>query len=213
MHDSTSIPGVRIALRDWRVADLERYAHWLGPGHRWQEFDGPYYPRPTAEQIADDIARKRARIEAGALPMPRRSLVVAPLDTDLLLGTVTWIWESEETNWLKVGIVLYDPEWWGRGIGYEALGLWSDYLFRAMPALVRLDLRTWSGNRGMMRLAEKLGYLEEARFRQARIVDGRYYDGLGYGVLRTEWERRYPAGFAAHLQHREMPPRCPPASR
>lgn len=35
-----------------------------------------------------------------------------------------------------------------------------------------LDLRTWSGNHGMMRLAEKLGFLQEACFRKARIVRG-----------------------------------------
>jgi RimJ/RimL family protein N-acetyltransferase len=64
-----------------------------------------------------------------------------------------------------------------------------------MPHIVRLDLRTWSGNHGMMRLAEKLGYQQEARFRQARIVEGRYYDGLGYGILRAEWETQHPKGF------------------
>jgi putative hydrolase of HD superfamily len=51
----------------------------------------------------------------------------------------------------------------------------------------------------MMRLAGKLGFLEEARHRKARIVNGRYYDSMGYGILREEWETRYPDGFAAHL--------------
>ncbi len=50
-----------------------------------------------------------------------------------------------------------------------------------------------------MRLGEKLGYTLEARFRKARIVEGAYYDGLGYGIVREEWRRRYPGGFAAHL--------------
>jgi putative hydrolase of HD superfamily len=94
-----------------------------------------------------------------------------------------------------VGIVIYDPENWRQGHGYEALGLWSDHLFRELPTIPRLDLRTWSGNRGMMRLAEKLGYAQEARFRRARIVDGEYFDGIGYGVLREEWEERFPGGF------------------
>jgi RimJ/RimL family protein N-acetyltransferase len=49
----------------------------------------------------------------------------------------------------------------------------------------------------MTRLAVKLGYTLEARFRKARIVKGAYYDGLGYGVLREEWRERYPNGFAA----------------
>ena len=98
-----------------------------------------------------------------------------------------------------VGIVIFDPTIWGQGIGYQALGLWTQYLFDTMPQIVRSDLRTWSGNLGMMRLAEKLGYREEARFRNARIVEGNYYDGLGYGVLRDEWIALYPEGFAAKL--------------
>jgi putative hydrolase of HD superfamily len=116
-----------------------------------------------------------------------------------MLGMVTRYWESRETLWMSVGLAIYDPRHWGRGLGYEALGLWTDYLFREMPEIVRLDLRTWSGNVGMVRLAEKLGYVREACFRKARIVDGKYYDSLGYGVLREEWSGRYPDGFAVSL--------------
>jgi putative hydrolase of HD superfamily len=177
------------------MPDLERYAYWLEPGHRWQELDGPYYPGPGPEKISEIIDGLRAKIEAGDWPTPRATLVIAEDAGDTLIGRVNWYWQSKETNWLSVGIAIYDPAYWRRGVGYQALGLWSDYLFRAIPAIVRLDLRTWSGNHGMMRLAEKLGYLEEARFRKARIVNGHYYDGLGYGVLREEWEWRYPGGF------------------
>ena len=73
--------------------------------------------------------------------------------------------------------------------------MWAEYLWMSYPEIVRLDLRTWSGNAGMMRLAEKLGFTQEARFRKARIVDGVHHDGLGYGILREEWEARYPDGF------------------
>jgi len=127
--------------------------------------------------------------------------VIADRRTDTLPGRVTFYWQSKETNWLSVGIGLYDPEAWGKGLGYEALGLWSEYLFEAIPDLVRLDLRTWSGNAGMMHLAEKVGFVEEARFRKARIVNGEYFDGMGYGVLREEWRERYPYGFAQALGH------------
>jgi len=56
-------------------------------------------------------------------------------------------------------------------------------------------MRTWSGNEGLQRQARKLGFMEEARFRKARIVKGEYYDGLGFGVLREEWDALYPSGF------------------
>jgi putative hydrolase of HD superfamily len=51
----------------------------------------------------------------------------------------------------------------------------------------------------MMKVAKKLGFTKEAVFRMARIVEGEYYDGLGYGILRTEWEERYTKGFSMSL--------------
>jgi RimJ/RimL family protein N-acetyltransferase len=198
---SVNITGIQINLRDWQSADVDLYAVWLQPGHRWLELDGPYYPGPDEAEREAMIGRLRERIQKNEWGKPRPALVIAGREDDRLLGRVSWYWQSKAAGppWISLGIVIYDPAQWGRGLGYEALGLWCDYLWQAMPELARLDLRTWSGNRGMMRLAQKVGFVEEARFRQARWVNGRFYDSMGYGVLRTEWRARYPAGFAAHL--------------
>lgn len=193
------ITGKRIHLRDMALDDLPAWERWTMPGNAWHELDGPYYPKPSADDVQKMVAGAREKIRAGERPEPRMRLVIADAETDQLMGLVTSSWESEETNWLLVGIVLFDPEKWGRGFGHEALGLWCDYLFRKRPELARLDLRTWSGNHGMMALARKPGFVEEARFRKARIVDGEYYDGIGYGILREEWAARYPDGFATSL--------------
>ena len=194
--ETTRLVGSRIDLRDWRLADLDRWAAWLSPGRHWKDLNGPYYALPTPDEVQAMVERRRVAITEEAWPTPRASLVIADKETDGLIGLVTWYWESEETHWPGVGIVIFDPAHWRGGRGFEALGLWSDYLFRSLPRIVRLDLRTWSGNTGMMRLAEKLGYREEARFRRARIVAGAYHDGLGYGILREEWEQAHPHGFS-----------------
>ena len=194
------LPGQRIVVRDWLAADI---APWLAahePGRAWQALDGPYYGRPSPERLQERAARLRAQIQTSDFPDPRQRLVIAAMGSDQLLGTVNAYWISQETNWLAIGIALFDEARWGQGLGYEALGVWHDYLWQAHPAIVRLDLRTWSGNHGMMALALKLGYREEARFRRARIVAGDYYDGLGYGILREEWTARFPDGFAASLR-------------
>lgn len=189
--------GNRVVLRDFQHHDLDAFAHWQQLGHTWQEYDGPYYPyEPLAPAY---IQQMKKWVDDSNWPHPRRKVVIADRETDSLLGVVTWYWMSEETNWPALGIVIYDPANWGQGIGYEALGLWSDYLFGVELDFARLDLRTWSGNRGMMRLAEKVGYKQEACFRKARIVKGEFYDGMGYGILREEWEALYPDGFAASL--------------
>lgn len=196
---TTCIEGPNIRIRDIRVDDLDRFRYWQQPGHQWQALDGPYYPNATAEEIETTIKAIEARLQSNDWPATRTRLVIAQQEADTLLGLVSRYWIGQETNWAALGIVIYDSAFWRKGIGYEALGLWTDYLFTSFPDWVRLDLRTWSGNSGMIRLAEKLGYQQEACFRKARIVDGRYFDGLGFGILRDEWFHHYPAGFGAAL--------------
>jgi RimJ/RimL family protein N-acetyltransferase len=48
-------------------------------------------------------------------------------------------------------------------------------------------MSTWSGNARMVKVAEKLGMKEEARIRDARIVNHEYFDAIKMGILRTEW--------------------------
>jgi len=184
--------GARIKLRDWELSDLPFFERWQQPGHEWQKLDGPYYKSPDDRSLEITAALKAEIADAKRV---RFRLAIADAESDRLLGVVSSYWESKETFWLCAGIIIYDPDDWGKGLGFEALGLWTDLLFKTHPQIVRLDMRTWSGNRGLMRLAEKLGYLQEACFRKARIVDGQYFDGLGYGILKEEWQARYPEGF------------------
>lgn len=184
--------GNQIALRDWLDSDLHDYAQWMQPGHTWQQTDGPYEPSPTADEIAAQLDRLRQQIESRTFPTPRRHLVIADKKTDQLLGRVNAYWEQQASLSINLGIAIYDPAHWGRGLGHEALGMWTDYFFRTMPQIVRLGLRTWSGNGGMMRLATKLGFQEEMRLRKARLVNGEWFDGVGYGILREEWLARSP---------------------
>lgn len=183
------LKGQKVVLRDWLEHDVEPFRLWQKPGQAWQALDGPYYR--TSQDESDQLAKQlRAAIGSSNFPTPRMRLVIADAATDHLIGTVSSYWESKETNWLCIGITIFDSSRWGQGIGVEAMRLWIDHLFIVRPELVRLDMRTWSGNSGLIRLASKLGFKQEACFRKARIVDGEYYDGLGFGILREEWELR-----------------------
>lgn len=177
-----SILGYRVELRDWRAADANRLAELLVPERPWHETNGPYFGRPTAEELA---ALRRRLLDTAELPSPRASLAVVRLADDLLVGTVTWYWESEETDWRRLGIVLWDETVWGQGLGTEALGLWTDYLFATTDAL-RLDLATYSGNPAMIAAALRAGFVEEARMRRARRWAGGVHDAVVLGVLREE---------------------------
>jgi len=153
-------------------------------------YDGPYYPKMSKEKIEQLVKEYKNYIRGGNWPNPRKRMVIANKETQELTGTVSWYWQNEETNWKSIGLAIYDDKNWGKSIGYEALKLWIDYLFKEDKDIVRLDLRTWEGNIGMLKLAEKSGFKEEARFRKALIVKNKYYDSIGLGILKEEWKEK-----------------------
>lgn len=190
-----NIKSKKITIRDWQSKDLPKESYWLDPKHKWHETNGPYYPDMTQDQIDKRISRLDDMIMTKNFPEVRRNMVIATVEDDTLIGSVSWYYQSKETNWISIGICIYDPKYWGKSIGYHALGLWCQYLFDHFDDIVRLDIRTWSGNTAMMKLSEKLGFKLEAVFRNARIVNGKYFDSIGYGMLREEWAGKYKAGF------------------
>ena len=136
-----------------------------------------------------EVVSDHGGIIPGEPGLPPAQLVVADGVTGGFCGVVSWYWESRETDWARMGVVLHDPMIRGRGAGSAALEQWITLLF-ASTAWRRLDLATWSGNTAMCRVAEGLGLVREATFRRARVVDGEIYDSVVYGVLREEWATR-----------------------
>lgn len=187
-----------VRLRHWTSADLPRYRDWLRPHQEWHQWDGPYFPIISDEHADAHVARLEAVVrEQGGVAwsrtddgvdktLPVTLAVIADVASDELVGTVSWHWESEETDWARMGISVYDPGLRGSGRGTEAMRLWTSYLFAATNWR-RLDYATWSGNTAMVRVGEKLGFTMEGRFREARVVRGEVYDSVVMGVLRSEW--------------------------
>ena len=133
------------------------------------------------KSLRDRIKQKEPKI------LEKKNLIVNEENNELI-GEVNWYWKSEETDWMEIGIVIFNREYWGKGIGFIALKLWIDKIFKLFPEILRLGLSTWSGNIRMIKLAEKLRFKKEAEFRKARIVDHKYYDSISFGILKEEWE-------------------------
>ncbi|MGQ0549419.1 MAG: GNAT family N-acetyltransferase [Armatimonadota bacterium] len=179
-----TIVGRRVHLREFRAAD----ARWLARAMRkgtWWRWDAPWEGPPAPAELRrlptllGLIARERVQ-------PPRRMVIETRAASPI--GSVSRYWVDERTQWLEVGIALYESRHWNKGYGSEALALWIDHLFDGL-ALRRVGLRTWGGNRRMIRVARGLGFQQEARFREAALVGRRVYDRLAFGLLRREWRR------------------------
>ncbi|HVE93653.1 MAG TPA: GNAT family protein [Acidimicrobiales bacterium] len=177
-------------LRETQASDFDDQVRWSGLDAEWKLWDAPWAPSTPLNQSARAkwVSRHVTDRVAGSVS----SRMEIDFD-DRHVGSVHWSWAEgwvdNQQDWPDVGIVIAESAHWSRGIGVAALQNWIDLLFSSLGSR-RLALATWSGNTRMIRVAERLGFAEEARFREARLVRGERYDALRFGLLRDEWESR-----------------------
>ncbi|WNB91024.1 GNAT family protein [Bacillus sp. NEB1478] len=144
----------------------------------WKKWDAPYFEHKHVPY------EKFVKTKENYVNQDNRWAIVV---NDEVIGTVSYYWEHEPSNWLEMGIGIYDSKFWNCGYGTRALRLWINHLFATMP-LVRVGYTTWSGNERMIKVGEKFGMTMEARLRKCRLYNGKYYDSIRMGLLREEWE-------------------------
>lgn len=178
------IIGKKVKLREATKEDIGELYYWKYEEKEQaaKKWNGPYIPEKmkTKEQYKE-IWTKDNEI---FLNVPD-SLIIDVKGK--LIGYVGSHWVDKNTNWLETGIVIYDKDFWNGGYGSESYKLWIDFLFES-TGIHRLGMSTWSGNIRMIKAAEKIGMQEEARIRNARTVDGEYFDAIKMGILRDEWD-------------------------
>ncbi len=189
MLRDTVLRGEKVIIRSIQENDLPILWRLIygKENPEWKKWDAPYIPLEKKEyETYKSETLNKLRVANQNEVEPR--LII---ETDgKIIGTVSYYWEHRPSNWLEVGIGIYNPIYWSGGYGTEALKLWIDYLFGELP-LVRVGLATWSGNKRMIRVAEKIGMQLEGRLRKCRLYNGKYYDSIRMGILKEEWEDNY----------------------
>ncbi len=175
------LQGRLVRLRPTVEADIADYERWNVPGLKAWQFDGPWY-----HETLDRVIENRKKWLAGERLPPHRRLEIDVVEH----GHVGWVaayLHSNDPHITEAGIDIPVDSLWNRGLGTEAFGLWVGYLFEAFN-LTRLGYTTWSGNPGMIRVGEKLGFTLEGRIRRGCEVNGQFYDRIKMGLLRDEWQ-------------------------
>ncbi|WP_026690765.1 GNAT family N-acetyltransferase [Alteribacter aurantiacus] len=174
------IEGEHVTLRSVQATDILPLWEMMygNKDPEWKKGDAPYFPfeRPDYPTFA--------RQQLHTIGTEDNRLIID--SGGEIIGTVMYYWEHKDSNWLEIGIAIYNPKYWDSGLGTEALALWIEHLFNHMR-LVRVGFTTWSGNPRMVKVGEKIGMKLEGRLRKVRLYKGRYYDSIRMGVLREEW--------------------------
>jgi len=145
----------------------------------WKKWDAPYFPHQSMPY---------EKFMEGADTLINQNERWVILINDVVCGTVSYYFEDVQQVWLEMGILILEGQNWGKGIGTRALRLWMSHIFNSLP-VQRVGLTTWSGNKRMIRVAEKVGMKMEARIRKVRLYEGQYYDSIRMGILREEWKK------------------------
>lgn len=168
-----------LAIRPIEEKDLFRLWELIykDDAPEWKKWDAPYFPHQS-------MSYENFLTHAESFIAQESRWVI--MVNELVCGMVSYYFEDEQRRWLEMGIIIHESQNWGKGLGTRALKLWMDHIFNTM-SVVRVGLTTWSGNKRMIRVGEKLGMMLEGRIRKVRFYEGKHYDSIRMGILREEW--------------------------
>ena len=113
--------------------------------------------------------------------------LIYTLEDDTPIGTIELdgiVWAHGEA-WLGIG--LGERTLWGRGYGTDAMRVVLRLAFEELN-LHRVTLNVFEYNTRALRTYARLGFRVEGRVRQALLREGRRWDLVFMGLLRSEWE-------------------------
>jgi len=187
-HFVTIATGKQVVLRDRHPDDVDRWIHWQAHGI-WREWDAPWESLrlSTDSERLERIRQSFLEVCREEPPQLREESVIS-LPNGMPLGTVRRYYQTRDFAdawWL--GITIGENDQIGKGYGTEALALWIDYLFTHSP-VHRLGLVTYSFNKRMVRVAEKVGFTREGTDREVVNWRDQWVDRVHFGMLRSEWQ-------------------------
>ena len=178
------IQNAGVILRDYLPEDVEIYLRWMVSG-KWRQTDAPWKREqnpPDLEKIRQKFLENRG-VEQ---PFPRQKALIAT-SSNVPIGRLNLFPNDGSEEAWSIGIAICEDDYLGEGLGTEALKLWVDYQF-SNSNYHRLGLETWSFNKSMIRVAEKVGFKLEGIQREFRKWQGEWLDHYLYGILRADWE-------------------------
>jgi RimJ/RimL family protein N-acetyltransferase len=172
--------GEKVRLTAFAEDDLEVLERWHEDDEFLRLYDSnPAVPRPKASL--------KKWIEEAEEASDTFLFAIRSLGGDALLGvaTIEDIEWSNQQGWLSIG--LGDRSTWGKGYGTDTALLLVAFAFRELN-LHRLSLTVFDYNARAKALYEGIGFRREGAFREFGNRDGKRYDLVLYGLLRTEWK-------------------------
>ena len=181
------LDGGRLRLREVGLADLDDAWAWSS--------DERFFRYLPVEQPADREAERLwlESVIAEAIGTPRRQyqLGIELAETGSLVGMTRIGVDSERHRSANIGYGVA-PAFWGRGIASEAAALIVGFGFERL-GMHRIWATHHPENVASRRVLDRLGFREEGRRRDDRMIGGRWSDSVVCSLLEDEWRAVPPS--------------------
>ncbi len=137
----------------------------------------------TMEQVVAYIENSQIGIDDS-----RAGFVICLLD-GTVTGEVVINQIDTDNHSANIRIALFTEQYFGQGLGTEALRLMLNYGFETLN-LHRISLGVYAFNPRAIHVYEKLGFKREGILRDALYYDGNYHDEIIMSILAHEWGSR-----------------------
>ena len=140
----------------------------------------------VARTASQKDVQKWLEKELGEQSINQHWFSIRALEDDKLLGDVdlyVYNWPGRDTF---VGLGIGERDFWGKGYGTDVMKVILRYAFTEIN-MKRVTLTVFEYNPRAIRSYEKAGFRHEGRMRAVLNKEGRRWDMLTMGVLRTEW--------------------------
>lgn len=182
--------GQRVTLRESREEDFERLAKWWAdPSIAVLQSD---YLRPTPAPTTSDLMRgwgANIGSDCGFTIelTPNDDSEGQPTDSGRVIGQIS-LFGVTKNRCGTLGVVV-GKQYWGNGLGTEAVRLMVRYGFVEM-GLHRIQLGVYSYNDRAIRSYASSGFKEEGRRSESSYHGGTWHDEILMAILENEWWAR-----------------------
>lgn len=177
------ITGEQVVLRGLEREDLKLMHKWLND----EEIMGWARSQPDNIASMESLEKDFEQDLKGENPN-RRMYIVVEKKTGKALGWASIRWWRLYSTTGDIGLVIAEKQFRGKGLGTEATRLLVDLAFNQLN-MHKLELFTRPDNKAALKAVKNCGFKLEGRLRETTYFNGKYHDGLMFGLLRNEYKR------------------------
>ena len=168
-----------ITLRDMIESDIDDYVRWFTVDNEWMDFDAPWEDKGSSkEEELKSWSEYYQSIKD--LPKEETRWKLEIVYNNQHIGWVSYYFDLEYLDNPEripaIGIDIPEKSVYNKGLGTEALKQFIAYL--KDKGYKNFFIQTWSGNKRMLRVAEKLGFEVFFIKKNHRLVNDTFYDAI-----------------------------------